>query len=246
MSLAALIAGLRMAPVLDELSDEDLAFLAEDTHRKVTSRGQVLVNHGDEVTHIYVIVDGWAKLTRTTLDGEEAVLDVAGPARMLGHKDLFAGSPASSSITMVRDGEVLVIPAATLTNLLERKPTLALTFLRHVSQRKNQLELELEGRTVQNASQRLGCFLLGMVPDNIQTPDAAVTIHLPFDKALLASRLGMKPETFSRALASLKKDLNLNVQGSSIFLPRLEALVTYTCSACSNNWLCKDRCPQGC
>jgi CRP-like cAMP-binding protein len=36
--------------------------------------------------------------------------------------------------------------------------------------------------------------------------EGPVELHLPIDKALIAARLGMQPETFSRALARLRSE----------------------------------------
>ena len=54
---------------------------------------------------------------------------------------------------------------------------------------------------MRSAPQRIAEFLIGALPQGEGGPAA---IEFPFEKNLLANRLGMKPESFSRALAKLK------------------------------------------
>ncbi|MCV2449154.1 helix-turn-helix domain-containing protein, partial [Paracoccus sp. DMF] len=52
-----------------------------------------------------------------------------------------------------------------------------------------------------SGAQRVAEFLLDLCP-----PDAeSATVVLPYDKALIAGRLGMKPESLSRSFARLRK-----------------------------------------
>ncbi|WP_223252211.1 helix-turn-helix domain-containing protein [Paracoccus mutanolyticus] len=53
---------------------------------------------------------------------------------------------------------------------------------------------------VRSAAQRVAEFLLDLCP-----PDAeGATVALPYDKTLIAGRLGMKPESLSRAFLKLR------------------------------------------
>ena len=54
---------------------------------------------------------------------------------------------------------------------------------------------------LRSTAQRLGCYLLAMV----EAPDAErAEIRLPFEKGLLAARLGCRAENLSRAFAALR------------------------------------------
>jgi CRP-like cAMP-binding protein len=90
---------------------------------------------------------------------------------------------------------------------------------------------------VQSAPQRIGCFLLRLCKAQ---EEGEVTLHLPYDKTLIAARLGMKPETFSRALTRLRQESDIEVKGATVSIPDIQRLVGYTCNACSNAYPCKD------
>ena len=59
---------------------------------------------------------------------------------------------------------------------------------------------QLEQMKRLTAPQRLADFLLTLCPNE----EGPCEIKLPYEKSLIASRLGMKPESLSRALAKLK------------------------------------------
>jgi CRP-like cAMP-binding protein len=63
------------------------------------------------------------------------------------------------------------------------------------------LVTQVEQLTAQTGAQRVAEFLLDLAP--VSEGDCAVI--LPYDKVLIAGRLGMKPESLSRAFARLKE-----------------------------------------
>ena len=60
-----------------------------------------------------------------------------------------------------------------------------------------------------SADQRVAEFLLGICGEKT----GAVTLSLPHEKSLIAKRLGMKPATFSRAIARIR-DLGIEMAGN--------------------------------
>ena len=80
--------------------------------------------------------------------------------------------------------------------------------MRIMSRELKSLEMENEHLALMSASQRVGCLLLQMSSGML---GKGGTFAFSYDKALAASRLTMKPETFSRALAQLK-DVGVSVK----------------------------------
>ena len=76
---------------------------------------------------------------------------------------------------------------------------------------------------LRTAAQRLGCYLLARVKDG---EARRADFRLPFDKGLLAARLGCRQENLSRAFATLRA-YGVETHGSRVILhdiPRLKAL----------------------
>ncbi|NBX65598.1 MAG: Crp/Fnr family transcriptional regulator [Proteobacteria bacterium] len=202
------------------------------THR--FSKNHVVFMQDDLCEWFYVIRSGWIKLFRQTLDGDEVIIDILPAGKVFGETDIFDNRLYSCSAEVVQDAEVIAYPISMLRNEIATNQAFSMKMLKHVVQGQREKDKEIEHRTIQNAPQRLGCFLLRLIPAKKAGP---IMLHLPYDKTLIA---GMQSETFSRALARLKEDLNLKVRGSTIEIESMDALITYTCSACSNVYPCED------
>lgn len=200
-------------------------------------KGQVLFIHEENADNFYLIDQGWIKLFRETFDGDQAVVDIMTNGHMFGDTSIFQEDIYPYSAEAAEPSRVIAFPIALLKKEIELNPKLAMNMLTSMARYRRQQDEELEHRTIQNAPQRIGCFLLKLTDQHQVGP---VKIHLPYDKVLVASRLGMQPETFSRALKKLKNETGINISGSTIEIESLAQLSTYSCAACSSEFPCKD------
>lgn len=200
-------------------------------------KGKVLFLHEDRAEYFYIITRGWVKLFRETLDGTQAVIDILTKDHVFGEMALFQNNIYTHSAEVSESAELIRFPLSLLKCEIEDNPKMAMTMLSSMAHHRQFQDQELEHRTIQNAAQRIGCFLLRLAD---QKQKGAVTLHLPYDKTLVASRLGMQPETFSRALGKLKKETGIHVKGATIKMDSLDQLVRYSCSACSSGFPCGD------
>jgi CRP-like cAMP-binding protein len=84
---------------------------------------------------------------------------------------------------------------------IRESPDIALAMLASTSRHLHRLVKQIEQLKARTGTQRVAEFLAGLCP----IEDGACTIGLPYDKALIAGRLGMKPESLSRAFARLRE-----------------------------------------
>ncbi len=205
-------------------------------------KGQMLFMQDDEADNFYIIASGWVKLFRETLEGDEAVIDVLTDGHVFGETSLFEDGIHSCNAQVVESTNVVVIPTQTLKHVVAENNQLAFNMLHSLSQHRRLKDREIEHLNLQNAPQRIGCFLLRLLPlkgPDFEPPESA-QLHLPYDKTLIASRLGMKPETFSRALARLRQETTITINGSAVTVNNVQDLVHYTCNNCSDGFPCSD------
>jgi len=216
-------------PVLTQLAAQGRIISAD--------KGQILFVNHEEAESFYIVVSGWIKLFRETLDGAQAVVDILPQGHIFGETSIFENGEYPYSAEATENMQLLVLPLKLLKQEIENNPQMALKMLSAMARYRKQQDREIEHRTLQNAPQRIGCFLLRLANQDAQ---GNVKIHLPYDKTLLASRLGMQPETFSRALSKLKEKTGIKVNGATIEMDSLDQLVQYSCAACSSEFPCKD------
>ncbi len=228
---------LKQTPLFRDLEAGDLADVMDAANSRHVEKGKILYMHNEPAEYFYLIRSGWIKIFRETLDGEEAVVDVLTSGAIFGETSIFEDGQHSASAQVVEDAHIIVMPSSLLRDKVTTNHALALNMLSLISHYRRQVVEEMEHLTVQSAPQRIGCFLLRLCRSQ---EEGEISLHLPYDKTLIAARLGMKPETFSRALSRLKQETGIEVKGASVHIKDIEVLESYTCNACSGAYPCKE------
>lgn len=192
-------------------------------------KGQHIILRGDRAEFFYIVMSGWVKLYRETQEGQEAIVGLLGRTDIFGETSLFTHDSHTLSAQAVEDTKIVAIPSGALKREAQNSFALIQRIMETFTQQMNKLQLENEHLSLMSASQRVGCLLLQLSDVKQQ---GAQDIHLPYEKSLAASKLGMKPETFSRALAQLR-GLGIDVQGDAVKVSDTGKLVSFVCSDCS-------------
>ena len=110
-----------------------------------------------------------------------------------------------------------------------QNPQFSLRLMQSMTHHIQRLRLENEHLAIMTTTQRVGCFLLQLCL-GVDHHEGRLT--LPYDKHLAASRLGMKPETFSRALKELQT-IGVTVIKNELYVENRKALEDFCCVNCS-------------
>ena len=210
--------------------------LAEQSSICTFSKGQMVYMAHDKADKFYIILDGWVKLYRENIDGEQTIIDVLTTNHMFGDTAIFEDGHYPCSAEIVEQSRLVCMPLSLLKSEIEDNSKLAMSMMSSMARYRKQQDQEIENRTLKNAPQRVGCFLLRLT----QQQHGRVIINLPYDKTLVASKLGMQPETFSRALNKLKDNVQISVNGGAIEVSDINELIDYACGCCSSEFPCHD------
>ena len=206
--------------------------------QKITlSKGAVLHLQGDDADWFYLVLSGWVKIFRETLDGDEAVIEIAGSGKFVGESAPLDGGVYSSNAAIAEKAVLLRMPVSQLATAINNHHEVALAMLDELSKKRLEHMKEVEGLKLQKADQRIGCFMLRQCDGKA---DGKHDLMLPYCKSLLATQLGMKGETFSRALNKLRQATDITVSGNNVTVPEVSKLSEFVCSGCSNEYPCED------
>jgi CRP-like cAMP-binding protein len=175
--------------------------------------GHPLFRQGDPASAFFIVVEGWIKLYRITLAGEEAVIHVLTNGESFAEAVAFTGSHYPATAEAVSNARVVRIPADHVVRCIREMPDIALAMIASTSQHLHRLVQEVEQLKAQSGIQRVAEFLASLCPLN----GGPHTIVLPYDKALIAGRLGLKPESLSRAFAKLRS-VGVRVSASHVVI----------------------------
>lgn len=204
--------------------------------RRHFERDSFVVSHGDDADALWLVYQGWVKLTRQTPDGKETIVGLCTEGDVFGEAALFSGAnyPYTAEIVGV-EAELAAIPATVLRAIIAKDAAISRTIMAMMGERIAQAQLKLEQMSTMSAAQRLGCFLLRLCHTQA---DGSRALHIPIEKNILATYLGMKPETLSRSQQQLKP-LGIHVAGASITVDDIGRLRQFVCGSCSESGSCE-------
>ena len=213
------LARLQLIPFLHGLSlDEICSLLAEATVREY-ARGVVLFAREEPADRFFIVLDGWVKLSRETIDGHESVIGLFSRGESFAEAAMFASETFPVDGTVIEKARLLSIPAGSFKRRLEERPDLSFKLMGAMSHHLRQMVQQIEQLTARTSTQRLAGFLAGLARRESQP----IRLNLPVDKVLIAGRLGMQPETLSRALARLRNH-GVQVDGHEVAITDLRRL----------------------
>ena len=187
----------------------------------------MLFLHGDYVEYFYLISSGWVQLFRDTLDGQEATIGLATNNDIISTINI-GNKYHSFSAKAVNETELLLLPYDALEISAKNDDVVSSKIIKALNSTIFLLELQLEHASTMNAAQRVGCFILRL-SNNKQNN---IKITLPYDKTLVAAYLGMKRETFSRALYDLRA-YGVSVERHVLLVKNIQDLINFSCVSCS-------------
>lgn len=187
----------RSTPLFGAMPQEVAQSLVGNQAAHVYEKGTLLFQQGEPAASFFVVLDGWVKLFRVTPDGSEAVVGVFRRGETFAEAAIFLGGRYPVSAEIATTARLLRIDGEMLRRRIREQRDLALSMLASASYHLKALVEQIE---VLSAPQRVADFLIRLCP----TREGPFTVELPYEKALIASRLGMKPESLSRALSKLR------------------------------------------
>ena len=206
-------------PFLSGLKPQALAVLLAEAKLFNLRPGQVLFRQGEPAHGFFIIIEGWIKLYRLTPAGDEAVLNVLTAGECLAEAVTFTSGRHLATACAIKRARVAMIPADHVTNCIREIPDVAFAMIASTSRHLHRMVQRIEQLTAQSAMQRVADFLVTLAPCS----KGPCTIELPYDKSVIAGRLGLQPESLSRIFAKLRS-IGVNVRGSHVVVSEMAQL----------------------
>ncbi len=187
---------LRRAALFESLSDADLMPFARGAYKQEYPARQLLFSAGDVAHHFFLVLHGMVRLYRLTNEGKEKVIELIRAGETFAEAVVFLQRPYPVYAETVEASQIVRIPSSVILHEIEHCPALSLKLLASLSRRLHSFIEDIHALSLENAQQRVAGFLLAMVEQE--------SSDFPVSKSVIASRLGLTPESFSRAFGRLK------------------------------------------
>lgn len=206
-------------PLFVNLAPDMRGGLLADAWVQSFARNTILFMQDEPAVRFYAVLDGWVRLYRTTEEGGESVINVFSEGDSFAECAICPDTVYPVNASVIEDSRLLVIPGKSFARQLSEHSEYTLNILAAMSCHLHLLVRQVEQLMLRSSTERVADFLVKLCPDDVP----AATVQLPLEKALIAGRLGMQPETLSRSLTKLRR-LGVETKGREVCIPDVSAL----------------------
>jgi CRP-like cAMP-binding protein len=210
-------------PLFRELAPEQLDRMANHTRQVRAARGEILFHRGDPVSGFHAIVYGQVKLAFVSAGGDEKVVEILGPGQSFGEAVMFMRRPHVVTAQALADSMLLYVEREAVFDEIKHDPDFAARMIAGLSRRLHQLVGDLEAYSMRSGTERVIGYLLSTGAESLPEKGAC-DVTLPTTKGVVASRLNLTQEHFSRILHDLISAGLIKVQGRTVHIVDVERL----------------------
>ncbi|MGQ5490743.1 Crp/Fnr family transcriptional regulator [Thauera sp. ZXT1-4] len=211
---------LAQAPLFGGLVQSEIVRFTCGVREQKVGRGCVLFHKGDPCHGFHLVLTGQIKLAFISANGNEKVVEILRAGQTFGEAVMFMDKPYAVTAQALTDCTLLHISQRVIFEEMERAPLFCRKIVTGLSQRLLRLLDDVEFYSLRTGRERIISYLLreeemGGSP----TPTGRVSVRLPTSKSVIASRLNLTREYFSRILQELIESGLIAVEGRTIHIP---------------------------
>lgn len=179
----------------------------------------ILFREGMAADCFYVVLSGYVRLYRVGEDGREADTGVFGPGDVFGQCAMFLNDTHTFNAQAAEPAMLARFDFAKVRQIMHEEPDFALALMNIMARHLNDARCNVANDRLHTAPKRVARYLLELSDAN----GNGASFRLPFQKSLLAGKLGLAPEALSRAFSMLKNS-GVSIRGRIIHISDAEAL----------------------
>jgi CRP-like cAMP-binding protein len=171
----------------------------------------------------FTVISGHVRLYRVDAKGREADIAIYGPGDVFGECAMFLDGCYPFQVQAAEATTLAAFDIQAISAIMKEEPPLLLAIGRIMAKHSMDARLSVANDRLNTAPQRVAKYLLELWraqggPGN--------PFRLPFQKSLLAGKLGLAPEALSRAFAMLQKT-GVSISGRMVHITDAEALENF-------------------
>jgi CRP/FNR family transcriptional regulator, dissimilatory nitrate respiration regulator len=213
-------------PLFEGIQPDLLCRLLADANTISRPRNTLLFGAGDAADCFYIVLDGAVKLFALSQDGRETIVEIFGPATTFAEAAMLSTGKFPLHAEVIEDATLIRVGRRAFLSTLNSDHSLAYRMLAALIHWNRRLSAEIRDLKELTPWQRVAEFLLAQS----EASEGEAMIWLPFNKEVLASRVGIRRESLSRVLARLKV-LGVHTSGNTIHIDNVGLLRQACCEA---------------
>jgi len=151
---------LRKHPYFADLEPDAFDQLCRYAKHTTLKRGAIIASKGDPGTSLFAVISGTVKISVSSPDGRNAILNLIGPGEIFGEVALLDGLSRSADVTANTNCELFIIDRRDFIPFVRSQPALAMKFIELLCTRLRWTSDQVEQVILQNLPGRLASALL--------------------------------------------------------------------------------------
>lgn len=190
---------IRRSRLFSQVGEPDLAAMLAACFVQTLPASATLCRQGEKAEFLHVVLSGRVGLFGSA-GHEEALVEFFGAGDAFIVPAVVLDAPYLLTARMLEEGRILMWPAAAFRAQVRATGALAYGAVLLLSGYWRTLIGQIKDLKLLSAIERLSAFLLALAPRET----GPVTVTLPGGRRLVAGRLGITPQSLSRAFAALR------------------------------------------
>ena len=197
---------LKQTNLFAQLSDAELAAIANDLVERRYGEGEIIFHEGDAGQMLYVLGVGQVRIYVNGLDGSETSVIVFGrPGELFGELAVIDGLPRSATAVSLDQTILYTIGREPFRDHMRRCPQLAYNFMQALSQRVRYNTRQMDSLVTLSVPARLARKLVELAQAYGQPTSQGVQIDLALNQSQLASLIGASRESTNKSLRDFQR-----------------------------------------
>jgi len=188
---------LRKHEIFSDLDNEALEQLGRYAKHTMLKRGATIFSKGDPGNSLYAVVAGTVKISISSPDGRNAILNLVGPGETFGEMSVLDGQTRSADAIANTNCEIYVIDRRDFLPFVRNQPALSMKFIELLCTRLRWTSDQVEQVILQDLPGRLASALIGLAERRKLEPESQ-TISITQQE--ISEMVGMTRESINKQL----------------------------------------------
>jgi len=219
-----LAAMLRRLPLFNDLSEDELALIAERVSIHRYDSGAIIFFEGDVCRELFIVKEGMVKILKTAPSGRQQLIGVERAGNSLSEVPVFDGGAYPATAQAVASTILLRLEADHFRGICLSRPEVALKVIRVLGHRLRSMGSLIEDLSFSTVRGRLVAHLIRVAQECGRHTSRGIEFELTENNEELAARLGTVRELVSRNLGRLHNQGWIEIRRRTVTIPNLAAL----------------------
>jgi len=217
---------LRASTLLNSVTEDEVAELAQTSHLAFADRGSVIWLSGDNVDFFGIVGVGFVKMGRTTSSGHEVTTELMGPGQVFGLLGTIDGAGCPQTAQAVCNTWYLKVSKRQFLEVYRSNTVLKEYLLRRTTRRlRGGFDLFAHMSTGR-VEQRIAAILLMLAESYGTSNGDGIVLDVPLTRQDIAEMSGTTVETAIRTLSAWQKKNLISTDHQQITILNPDALRT--------------------